>query len=655
MNKIFFLLFFCGTSIFSQEKYNSKDLQVSFEDLKLNSYSKDSTANALYLYEHGYSRFQDHGNYNLLTDYSAKLKILNSEGYEQATIKIRLFKNGKEKEKLIKLQGTTYVTENGNKSTIPLDPKLVYTEENENYDVVSFTFPGLKPGAVLVYSYQKESPFSYNFETWWFQNSIPKIYSEFQTKIPANYKYNIKKVGELKFEVHETDLEKQCFRPVPSANAGDCVVSKFAMSHIPAFKEEPYLTSRYNYISRIDYELEEVIQLDGSVKKFTKSWNDVDREMKLDKGLGRQLKKSSIVKNILPEDIAKKSNDLDKAKAIYTYVKDNYTWNEEYDIHRDMNLKDIIDKKSGNVSSMNILLHNLLEDQGYAVFPVMSSTRSNGIVTKLYPVLSEFNYIMVQLELDGKKYLLDATEKNLKFGDIPFRSLNKYARLLNFDKSSSWIDIKPASHSFIVYNDSIKINKDGSSVGKSQQAHTGYHALHTRNKLDEISNAEIFNTISNPAEHTRSSLTTVRNEDAVSEVLFVNYLLDNESQKINDIIYFNPFSFHFFESNPFTSAERTYPIDFGYEDTYSYSVNIEIPENYEIAELPKQKVLSLPEKAGILSFNVMQKDARHLLVQYRVNFARAEYASAFYPYLKEFFNAILEVQSQTVIVLKEII
>ena len=653
MNKIIFWLFLCGTSVFSQEKYNSKDLLVSFEDLNLNSYSQDSTANALYLYEHGFTRFQDYGNYNLLTDYAAKLKLLNPEAYEHATIKIKLFKNGKEKEKINKLKATTYLLENGIKTSVELNPEQIYTEVNEFYDIVSFTFPNIKPGAVLVYSYQKESPFLFNFETWWFQEDIPKIYSEFETKIPANYNYNIKKIGELKFDIHEEELEKQCFRPTASATPGDCRVSKFAMINIPAFKDEPYLTSRYNYISRLVYELEGITNLDGSIKNYTKSWKDVDKEFRLDQGLGKQLKKTSLVKNILPEAIAGKPNDLAKAKEIYDFVKDNYKWNKEYNIHQDMNLKEIIDKKSGNVSAVNILLHNLYEDQGFKVNPVMSSTRSNGMVTKLYPVLSEFNYIMVQLELDDKKFLLDATEKNLKFGDIPFRSLNKYARILDLDKGSSWVEIKPASHSFIVYNDSIKINKDGSSVGKSQQVHTGYHALHTRNQLGEISNSEIFNEVSNPAGHTRTSLTTLKNKDDVSEALFINYNLDNESQKINDVIYFNPFSFHFFEKNPLTSAERNYPIDFGFQDTYNYSVNIEIPENHQVVELPKQKIISLPEKAGTMSFSVQQKDERNLSVQFRINFSQAEYASSFYPFLKEFFNAIIEVQSQSLIVLKE--
>jgi hypothetical protein len=136
--------------------------------------------------------------------------------------------------------------------------------------------------------------------------------------------------------------------------------------------------------------------------------------------------------------------------------------------------------------------------------------------------------------------------------------------------------------------------------------------------------------------------------------LFINYTFANESQKINDVIYFNPFSFHFFQENPFTSVERNYPIDFGYQDTYSYSINIEIPENFQVVELPQLKRLSLPEKSGTLIFSVLQKDARNLSVQYRINFSRAEYPSGFYPFLKEFFNAIIEVQSQSIIVLKEI-
>lgn len=656
MNRLLLLFLLTGfSSSQAQEIYNTKNLQVSGEDLRATTFSNDSTANSFYIFEKGFTRFEDEGNYNLITDYSAKIKILNKEGYDHANVEIRLSKSKSGHEEIHKLEATTYFWENGKKNWVKLDASNIYTEKNENYDIVKFTFPSISPGAVLVYSYQKESPFFFNLYTWWFQEDIPKLYSSYETSIPANYLYNIKKVGELSLDVNTSKIKSRCFKPIVSATPGDCILSEYTMKNIPAFIEEPYLTSKYNFVARIEYELMQVTNLYGIVKNYTKSWSDVDHELKTNNNIGRQLNRTSLVKHILPENLQQKPNSLSKAKDIFDFIKENYTWDGEYKIYGDMNLKDVINEKSGNVSSINILMHNIFEREGFKVLPVMISTRSNGFPTKLYPVLSEFNYLMVQLEVEGEKYFLDATEKNIGFGEIPFRGLNQYARLLDFDNESSWIEIEPSDFSRIVVMDSLKVSADGTSNGISEHVFNGYHALQARNSLEKLREDEIFNELSNPSSFTRSGEITMENQKKVSEALHIKYELNNQTQKINDAIFLNPFSFRFFKRNPFQLESRQYPIDFGYKDEYSYIINIEIPENYKFEEFPEQKLLRLPESGGILQFFIRQNNDTNLDVYCRLSFPKAFYSSAYYPYLKEFFDAIIEVQTQSLIVIQEII
>jgi len=625
------------------------------EDLRATTFSNDSTANSFYIFEKGFTQFEDEGNYNLITDYSAKIKILNKEGYDEANVEIRLSKSKSGNEKIHKLEATTYFYENGIIKWMKLDASNIYTEKNENYDIVKFTFPSISPGAVLVYSYQKESPFFFNLKTWWFQDDIPKLYSSYETSIPANYNYNIKKVGELSLDVNTSKIKPRCFKPIVSATPGDCILSEYTMKDIPAFIDEPYLTSKFNFVARIEYELMQVTNLNGIVKNYTKSWSDVDHELKTDQSIGRQLNRTRLVKHILPENLQQKPNNLSKAKDIFDFIKENFTWNGEYKIYSDMNLKDVINEKSGNVSSINILMHNIFEREGFKVLPMMISTRSNGFPTKLYPVLSEFNYLMVQLEVEGEKYFLDATEKNIGFGEIPFRGLNQYARLLDFDNESSWIDIEPSDFSRVVMMDSLKVSADGTSNGISKHVFNGYHALQARNNLEKLREDEIFNELTNPSSFTGSGAITLKNQKEISKALHIKYKLNNQTQKINDAIFLNPFSFRFFKSNPFQLESRHYPIDFGYKDAYSYIINIEIPKNYKFEEFPEQKSLGLPESGGNLRFFIRQNNETNLDVYCKLSFNKALYSSAYYPYLKEFFSEIIKVQTQSLIVIREII
>lgn len=133
----------------------------------------------------------------------------------------------------------------------------------------------------------------------------------------------------------------------------------------------------------------------------------------------------------------------------------------------------------------------------------------------------------------------------------------------------------------------------------------------------------------------------------------VRYDLDNKSQKIDNTIYFNPFNFRFFEENPFNLEKRTYPIDFGYKDSYAYSALIHIPKGYTVSELPEQKTISLPGKGGSLLFSANQVSDQIVNIQCRLVFPLSIYTPEYYEGLKKFFNEILAVQDQSIIVLKE--
>ncbi|MFD1096526.1 hypothetical protein [Salegentibacter chungangensis] len=646
------LSFTAGTIAIAQE-YNTESSEVTKADLSLNSFPQDSTANAFYIYEEGYSQFEDGGDYNLLTNYVAKIKILNKDGYDHSVIKIRLGKNEDRKEKIHDLKAYTYHLQNDQIYSRRLEPSKIYTEENEHADYVSFTFPDVKPSSVLVYSYQKESPFYFDLETWWFQEDIPKLHSEFTTKLPTNYNYNIRIIGNLPLDKNESELIEKCSFKSILDEPGYCVLSEYEMNDIPAFIEEEYMTSKYNYISRLDFELKEYARLDGYVQKFTKAWEDVDKEIKDDKSIGKQLKRTSQVDDVLPEAIKAKPNNLEKAREIYRFVRDNYQWNGDYALFRDMNLKDVIRDKAGNISGINILLHNLLKEEGFDVLAVLGSTRNNGFLTKLYPILSEFNYLMVQLKQDDKEYLLDATDKFLDFGIIPFKALNQHARLMDFENGSSWITLEPSTYSSISFIDQLTLNPDGTAQGKSDQVYTGYQAVDARKFLEKERHNGSNSAIAISADYTSTLSTAYENEDEPSKKFRATKELKNTSQKINDQIYLNPFSYKFIEDNPFKLAERNYPIDFGYKKVFNYRVEIEIPENYSIVEIPKQKIISLPENGGRIQFLAEQTADNRVKVQFRVALLKSLYIAGFYPYLKEFYNTIIDIQNQSLLVIRE--
>ncbi|AUC81901.1 DUF3857 domain-containing protein [Lacinutrix sp. Bg11-31] len=644
-------LFFAIIS-FSQSKFNASGYNVTNSDLTKNTYAKDSTANALVIYEFGNSYF-DQDDFRLKTEIKRKIKILNRDGFDQANVSILLYKNSDNKEKVTKIIGTTTNTNtNGTLDIQKLNKSQIFTEKyNDNYTLVKFTMPNIKEGSVIKYSYTLDTPFIFNYRNWYFQTNIPTLYSEYHASIPANYDYNIKLVGKTPLNINTNDVEKECLKSSSGAKA-DCFKTVYVMKDVPAFIDEEYMTTKENYISKVEYELKVYTGFDGRRDNITKSWKTVDKELKTEKSIGRQLNKGSVVKELLSHETTTEKDQLKKAQAIVEYVQNNYKWDEKFNIFGDLSLKDLIKNKVGRASEINLLLFNLLNENNIEVLPILMSTRSNGLPTRIFPVISEFNYIIIQAKIAGETYFLDATSPYLSFGQLPYRCLNQYGRLLDLKTGSSWVDIKPKDKFSVSYKVTSKINETGTINGSIKHQATGYKssdlkANYFKNKSSYLTDYQNENTNITITNH--EVKTTSKNSEEFIEV--VDFEIPSET--IGNAIYINPFITTFFAENPFKLQERTYPIDFGYKDSYTYIYKLDYDTNlFEVSEVPEIKKCQLPNGKGTLLFNVTKSDSK-IIIYFKFNFKEAIYNQNYYPYLKEYFSTIVDLQKNSLIVLKK--
>jgi hypothetical protein len=491
----------------------------------------------------------------------------------------------------------------------------------------------------------------FNYKTWYFQDDIPTLYSEYRASIPGNYDYNIKLVGGRKLTTNTSKLKKDCLHAF-NGGISNCGEYVYAMENIPAFIEEDYMTSKSNYLAKIEYELKTIRRFDGTIDNYAKTWETVDKEFKTDKDIGRQLSKSIDATELLNPDIINEVDTLKKATAIYKYVQDHYTWNEEYHIFNDVSIKDLIKNKSGNVSSINILLHNLLKESGIDVKPVLLSTRSNGFATKVFPVISEFNYLIVQATINNKNYLLDATDKYLSFGQVPFRCLNYYGRLMDFKKGSEWIGISPGEPSKIYYKAELNIDANQNFTGKADAKYTGYHGL-SRKKSYFTNKDAYIEKLEDSAPFIEISDYNVSNTDKTSPDFTESYQIEYNTENTGDRLYLNPFFNKFFNENPFKLQERTYPIDFGYKDTYLYMFKLNFGNDFTVLEKPKDVFMGLPNNSGTISLSTTVLNNSINLIM-KIDFKGLIYPPEYYPYLKEFMSKIVDIQKNSIILLKKI-
>lgn len=656
INKIFFAIctFLMVVSIsFAQNSVEFGSL--SNVDLNFNSYEKDSLADAVYLYEYGDNYFEVRDNRIwLITKYHAKIKVLTLEGIDQSIIEVPYYHTDKSTEKINDLKALTH---NSGISMGVKKSEIFDIDVSENWSEKRFTFPNVKVGSILEYTYEIQSPFHFNLKGWDFQSDIPKIYSEYNARIPGNWVYNRALIGERKLDFNEAKVKKYCFSIPGGTNEASCEVLKYIMKDIPAYEEsEEFMLSSNNYKSRLEFELSEYKMFRGGTEKFTKTWKDVDTEFKTDKDIGSQLRKRNFFEKNVDPTLFTVGEPLDRAKKIYSFVQNHFTWNEKYGIWHNNRVKDAFEEKSGNVAEINIALINLLNARGFNANIMLMATRKRGLPKKTHPVMTDFNYILAKVDIDGVTYLLDATERNLPFGMLPYRCLNYYGRVMDFDKESYWYDIIPEGRNNQSVRMQIKLNpKERKMEGILDLINAGYQSVSRRDLLESMSREkyleEFEKTIGN--EFYVNSY-AIKDEYSGEKKLVERFEFDVEEGFQASNIYLNPFLFKFFDKNPFLSTRRSYPIDFGFIRNYEYFLNVEVPKGYRLKELPKSKNIALPDNLGAIKFNINENASGTINMVFSFALNSTHFDSQNFEMIRDFFSEGVDIQTHSLIVLEKI-
>ena len=640
MKKIVYLVLFVSTLCVGQRHKTTKLGQTTRGELQMTVYEKDSTANALVLYEHANLYMEKDGSsYVLRTDYYHRIKLFNKEAFDLTTISIQLYKS----ERITEIKAITYnLVEGKNIRKVHLLSDQVFkTKTDKNWKEVTFTMPDIKEGTVIEYVYSVMSPY-FQLDNWYFQSDIPKVKSDYTSAILGNWKYNTRLVGFLRLNTDNPSVKKGCVY-IPGIGEGSCLVLSYGMKDIPAFKEEDYMSSKKNFISRLIFDLISFTSVDAEVTAYTKTWKVADRSIK-HRYLDGQTSKKNFFKKNLPQKIQSENDHLLKAKKVYRFIQKRFTWNQDYWTRKQLKIKNIYTEKTGGVDAINLTLYNSLQAVNIKSYLVMLSTRSNGLPTKLYPITSDFNYLVVKAVIDGKEYLLDATNKNLPFGLLPERCLNGEGRVLDFKKGGYWQSLLPSRNTTKRIKAQLVLTEEGFK-GTMLISRTGYFALNQRGKINTKSENDYLDIFESKYPHIEVESYSVKNKyDFESPLQETFQIIIEEDVDDADKLRINPFFIGRTTENPFKLNQRDYPVDFVYARKTTFLLSLEIPEEYTITKLPKYKSLGLPNKGGSFSLKISQRGNKINLL-YRYNLNKKRFSSEEYFYLKEFFKQMIETQS----------
>jgi hypothetical protein len=677
MNPKKYLVFFIyailfNTCLFAQEKLNIKFGKVEVADFTIVSPLVDSNTNAVVVADIGKSEFIANTSeltFSLIFKQKKRIKIINKNGFDAATITIPLYvgNDGKE-EKLDQLKAYTYNVENGKVVETKLGKEQVFTEKySKNWIHKKFTFPAVKEGSIIEYTAEIRSDFFFNLQEWTFQGQYPVLWSQYEAAIPEFFKYVISSQGYQTFAVNKTEQSVVSFKfteHVERGSISNVVRSSgvqtfnvdgtldyhtWIMKNVPGLKEEPFTTTIKNSIAKMEFQLQQIAYRGTFPKNFTNSWEKLSSELLEHSYFGSQINRPN---NWMDDDVnnivGNAATQTEKARKIYEYIRNNFTCTSFNTILTGSNLKEVLKKKSGTVAEINLLLIAMLQNKKIDTDPVILSTRDNGITNPFYPLIDKFNYVIARAVIDGNIIYLDATRQRLPFGKLPLQAYNGHARIISNTAAAVYFEAdslnEVSSTTVFIYN-----GEKGGVEGFINKASGTYGSLELRNKIAKTTLEEYKKTLQEayPEDVTVSDI-TIDSLKLLDEPVAVKYALKLKAFEDAAIIYFNPFMAETIKNNPFTSADRFYPVEMPYTKKNTYALNMEIPEGYKVDELPKSVRLMLNEEDGMFEY-LMSSDGKYLHLKCKLEINRTRFLNEDYQSLRDFYSYVVKKQAEQIV------
>jgi len=662
-----FLLCFCllATQSFSQDKQPVKFGKVSPDDFKQKVYSIDSNANAVIIADVGSSEIvgNSKGWFSLEFKHYRRVHILNKNGYPEADVVIDLYTEGDREEVLNNVKAVTYNLENGKVVETKLEKSNIFKDKYDKNTVLKkFTFPNIKEGSIIEYEYTVQSDFLRNLQPWEFQTTTaPVLWSEYNLRLPEFFGYVFLTQGYRTYDINDRKDNRTTFRirDTRSAEASetyslDASVTdyRWVMKNVTALKEESYVSTLRNHVAKIEFQLSDYrypLTPYNAMGTWTKLTNDLLHADYFGNSLD---KNNGWLSDVVNPITAGSKDNLDKAKRIYAWVRDNFTCTSHNAWYLDQTLKNLLKAKNGNVAEINLLMIAMMKYAHLDADPIMLSTKSHGYTYAIYPIQSKFNYVVCEVTIDGRTYYLDASEPHLGFGHLGYQCYNGHARVINpeatpIDFTSDSL-LERGVTSYFIIND-----EKGNLSGSAQDMPGYYESYRLRNLVKEKGKDNLANDIKKgfgvETDITDLSIDSLNRYD---DPIAIKYNFEIKSEK-DDILYINPMFGEGLKENPFKSEERFYPVEMPYTIDQTYLLQLEIPKDYTVDELPKQLVVKLNERDdGLFEYRISESNGT-ISLRSRLRLKRSVFLPEEYEMLREFFNMIVKKHNEQIVLKKK--
>lgn len=587
--------------------------------------------------------------FNVVLERRKRIKILSEEGLKWAEISIPFYQQGGVHEIIYDLEAYTYNYEDAELKKTKLDITTISEEKiSESWLVKKFKMPNVKKGSIIEYKYKINSQYTFNLRDWEFQSEIPTMYSEYEVRMIPFYEYSWFLQGKNDFTSQKTYLDQSMTRVFGKQKFND-MVHRYILEDVPAFKNEKFLSSRNDYIIKIDFQLAQINYSNGTSKPIGRTWEELIIDLKKHSDFGRYIKRSEkLARKVLNLKDLLDKNPKERFDFILKYVKNNYTWNKESKKYASQTPNNLIKTKIGNSADINLFTLGLLKAAGVLSYPVISSTRQNGKVKSKGVYEHSLNYVLICAKIHGKQVLSDATEKLNLTERLPLRAINGKGLLVTEEKEE-WIDLRCYTSSEEKNKFVIKLSEKGLNAAISK-SFTEYDALNYRKNFGE-DKAKIKEILKQNNTYKLGENIEIKNYSNIEKPYTIEYTLSSQSEISDEKISISPFLDEVLNQNPLTEKTRRFPMDMIYPSKKSYHAVITIPEGYAVESFPKADNI----KNNLFEFDYSVKnEGNKIEVFFNYAFKQDIYPADYYSRIKFYFKQIVKLGDKKIVLKKKV-
>lgn len=436
-----------------------------------------------------------------------------------------------------------------------------------------------------------------------------------------------------------------------------CKSMHYAMENVPALRVEPFITTIDDYRDKVEFQLSAYANRYDGVRHVLNTWEKLVEELLKDKQFGEKIDNTKAMRKIVDAVTTGLTSPEEKMNAVASWIAKSIARTGGNRAYADQDINDVLDAKQGTNAEITFLLISMLRYAGIACDPVLVSTRDNGHVQVLYPMIDQFNYILTRATIGKQTYFLDPTDPLRPSDLLPTKVLGVSGIVVKeIPKGGSveWTTVTSDKKLIEITAGLVTINEDGGIQGQLIDSFKQYGAFIERHELATTKDIDIAKgCMGTEKNNIQIESVSITGKDSLNQPFTITAKISSASyaQAAGEMIYFNPHIINRETDNPFKSEQRHFPIDYGYRSDATNAITFIIPSGYEIKEKPADRMFTAAE--GGLSFSrQIQVDSNLIQVLFKKSIKETKVNAEKYYLVKDFYNQVVAAEAEQIVLVK---